>query len=375
MYLDARCDALVTRSDADASQPPLLQDWSADEIVAVVGTIRGLRAEAAVSASAWLLEGLGTYWPQYQDKLSATVGDTRPQPGDSARKQDSSWQQAAASAPIGVGRLWKMHCGMVDEFLSVQAHGGCAFRCASFSDWLAGLLLTYTSAVCPCLACCAHTLLLLGRGPAERSELWCSAMACTVLMHTVSGMTNSCVSVACSVFLLAHLLPCCTDLVVDLYAEEPEAAGGPWMDPAQQHTSFPSWCLACSALTPLLHAARCCSAPVLRGHSALNAMPLPVGADLVIDLEADEAESAGGLVRLPSSFQHALCTQAWAPSTDNSLQPPGRLFLHTEELKALLGVYVPYLASRVGLCPPHRSTEPMMKELCALPCQRTGCQP
>ena len=88
---------------------------------------------------------------------------------------------------------------------------------------------------------------------------------------------------------------------------------------------------------------------------------LPAGADLVIDLEAEEAEAAGGLLRLPSSFQHALRSEAWAPSSDNSLQPPGRLFLHTEELKALLGVYVPYLASRVGLCLPDRSTEPVMK--------------
>lgn len=95
IYLHACCScpqALVTRSNADASQPTLLQDWSADEFVAVVGTIKGLRAEAAVSASAWLLEGLGTYWPQYQDKLTATVGDTRPQQGEPAREQDSRRQ-------------------------------------------------------------------------------------------------------------------------------------------------------------------------------------------------------------------------------------------------------------------------------------------
>ena len=60
----------------------------------MVGTIRGLKAEAAVSASAWLLEGLATYWLQYQDKLTATVGDTRPQQGDPAWEQDSSWQAA-----------------------------------------------------------------------------------------------------------------------------------------------------------------------------------------------------------------------------------------------------------------------------------------
>lgn len=103
---------------------------------------------------------------------------------------------------------------------------------------------------------------------------------------------------------------------------------------------------------------------MLRGLPCTDCRDPAAGADLVIDLEAEEAEAAGGQLRLPSSFQHALRSEAWAPSSDSSLQQPGRLFLRTEELKALLGVYVPYLASKVGLCLPNRVTEPIVS--CAL---------